>query len=126
MRNLLCADIEFYDVIYSKIPSRNPDIKMDFVSDGEQALLKLSQNKYDLFITTVIMPRMDGIETIDKVQANPKIYGTPKIAILTGLGGDKFMEYVSKRKVDFIDRYDRKLEEILFEVDQFLKLEKSM
>jgi CheY-like chemotaxis protein len=119
MKTLLCADFEFYDSIYSKIPERNPDVQMDYVIDGKQALQKLSEKKYDFLITTIVMPEIHGLDLIDAIQADKDKYGNPKIAVLTGLGGEIFMEHIKKRKVDYIDRYDILIEDIQIEIERF-------
>jgi CheY-like chemotaxis protein len=120
MKTLLCADFGFYDEIYSKIPEQNPNVVMDYVEDGETALEYLSKKRYDYLITTIVMPKKHGFDVIDEIREEPDKYSSPKITILTGLCGDTFLEEVKKRKVNFISRYERNIEDILFDISKFL------
>lgn len=121
MKTLLCADFEFYNEIYSKIPELNTGIDMDYVEDGEEALKKLSEKKYDFLISTIVMPKKHGFDVIDEIQTDNDKYGDPKICVLTGLTGDIFMEQIGKRDVEYIYRNNKTIEEIQSEITNFLK-----
>lgn len=121
MKTLLCADFEFHDEIYSKIPENNQEIEMDYVRDGEATLEALGMKKYDFLITTIVMPKLDGFNVIDRIYSDPDRYGKPKICVLTGLGGDLFMEQIKKRNVGYIYRNDKTIKEIQEEITRFLK-----
>jgi len=58
------------------------------VSDGTEALLALEKEKYSLVLLDIIMPKMDGIETLTQIKKNPEKYGTPKVVMLSNIGGD--------------------------------------
>jgi PAS domain S-box-containing protein len=56
----------------------------EIVGSGEDALTKLNKGNYDLVITDIGMPNMNGWELADKIREN---YGSKiKIAVLTGWG----------------------------------------
>ena len=56
----------------------------EIVGSGEDALTKLNNGNYDLVITDIGMPNMNGWELADKIREN---YGSKiKIAVLTGWG----------------------------------------
>lgn len=124
MKTILCADFEFYKEIYSLIPKNNPDVVMDYVEDGETALEYLSKKRYDYLITTIVMPKLDGLHVIDEIRGDSSKYGNPDICVLTGLGGDIFMEQIDKRDVYYIDRYDSDVNEIQEEITKFLNKQK--
>lgn len=44
-------------------------IKADFAVDGEDAVLKCKQNKYDLIFMDCVMPQMDGLESTQILRA---------------------------------------------------------
>jgi len=60
---------------------------LDLAANGEEALEKISQNKYQLIITDIRMPGVDGTEVLRKAkEVNPKTeviiitgYATPQI-----------------------------------------------
>lgn len=56
--------------------------------DGEEALIQLSQNKVDLVLLDIMMPKKDGVETLAELKKNPQTYGAPKVVMLTNIGGD--------------------------------------
>jgi len=48
-------------------------LNVDIASDGVEALKYFSLNKYDMIITDVCMPRMDGVELCKKIlKSNPE------------------------------------------------------
>jgi len=60
--------------------------------DGKEALERASQERFDLIITDVLMPRMDGFEFTARLKAD-KLYKDIPIIIVTTRGSD-----VDKRK----------------------------
>jgi len=58
------------------------------VGDGTEALQALAKEKYALVLLDIIMPKMDGIETLTQIKKNPEKYGTPKVVMLSNIGGD--------------------------------------
>lgn len=119
---LLCVDFEFQDEIYNRIWDRNKLVDVTVISRADMALKLMTQVTFDFILTTVVMAgKVDGLAFVDEIQNKPDIYGKPKIAIITGLGGDKFHEEVEKRGVYLIDRYEKELADIDYEIDIFLK-----
>jgi len=69
-------------------------------SSGEQALEMLKNNEYDLVVTDLGMPGMNGWELITRINQE---YGTKyKIAILTGWGAEIPQEKIKEYNVDDI------------------------
>lgn len=61
---------------------------VDGAGDGTEALEALSKDKYGLVLLDIIMPKMDGVETLDRIKKSPDKYGTPKVVMLSNIGGD--------------------------------------
>ena len=55
----------------------------DTAVDGADALTKLDQNKYQLIITDLNMPNLDGIGMIKKVREMPQHAGVPIVMLTT-------------------------------------------
>ncbi len=75
---------------------------VDESPDGLDCLVKVKQNKYDVIILDIKMPKMDGMEAIDRIQIlSPE---TPVIMI-SGHGNiDTAVEAVKKGAFDFISK----------------------
>jgi DNA-binding NtrC family response regulator len=76
--------------------------EIDESPDGLDCIVKIKQNKYDVIILDVKMPRMDGMEAIEKIMnMSPD---TPVIMI-SGHGNiDTAVEAVKKGAFDFIQK----------------------
>lgn len=75
---------------------------VDDASDGMDCLAKVKQNSYDVIIMDVKMPKLDGMEALEKIQSiNPDI----PIVIISGHGNiDTAVEAVKKGAFDFIQK----------------------
>ena len=63
-------------------------ITADIATDGDKALEALEKTDYDLVLLDIIMPEVDGVETLNQIKRHPNKYGTPKVVMLTNIGGD--------------------------------------
>ena len=73
--------------------------KADFINSGEQALKYLAKNKYDLVITDIGMPDMNGWQLADKIKEQYK--GT-KVAVISGWGAEISDEEKEKHGVSYV------------------------
>jgi DNA-binding NtrC family response regulator len=76
--------------------------KIDEASDGEEGLRKFKEKSYDLVLCDIKMPRIDGIEFLEKAkEINPE---TP-IIIISGHGNiETAVEAVRKGAYDYISK----------------------
>ena len=72
----------------------------DSVSNGFDALKQLNKNKYDIIITDIGMPKMNGWQLIEQIKK--QINYSPKIIILTGWGGEISKEKIKSYNIDGI------------------------
>ena len=77
------------DVLVSLLNSVDK-YEVSSASDGNDALAKLEAEtqKFDLVLLDIVMPKLDGIETLRLLKASPDKYGNPIVLMLTNLGGD--------------------------------------
>jgi len=61
-------------------------------SDGQQALEKAKQTSFDLVLSDVNMPVMDGIELVKNLRTLPEYKFTPILMLTTESAGDKKMQ----------------------------------
>lgn len=58
-------------------------------ADGEEAFGLAQQNKYDLVLSDVNMPKLDGIALTKKLRTLPNFKYTPILMLTTESGSDK-------------------------------------
>ncbi len=66
-----------------EMESASVQIAVDFAETGEQALQKVSENRYDFMFLDVMMPGIDGYETCQKIRTMDGMAKTP-IIMLSG------------------------------------------
>ena len=82
MKKILIVDDEFEMRQLLKIYLRKDNYQVDEAENGQEAYEKMKKNDYDLMILDVMMPIMDGWQTIEQVR---KISDIP-IIMLTAKG----------------------------------------
>ncbi|NMO19730.1 sigma-54-dependent Fis family transcriptional regulator [Pyxidicoccus fallax] len=85
-------------------------VSVDVAEDGEAALRMLAARPYELVITDLRMPRLDGLELVKRLQGMPR---TPRVIVVTAHGSERFA--VEAMKAGAYD-YFRKP----FDVDELL------
>ena len=83
---LLVEDEEILRDAFMMILSTEPYI-IHTANNGQEALEKVLQTEYDLILLDLMMPVMDGITFLEKIQ-NQEI-GNPKVVLLTNLSSGK-------------------------------------
>lgn len=62
-----------------------------FAADGEEGLAKIIEGGYDLILLDIMMPKIDGIDILKKLQMRgPKSYNGP-IVMLSALDQDRIV-----------------------------------
>ena len=82
MKKILIVDDEFEMRQLLKIYLRKDNYQVDEAENGQEAYEKIKKNDYDLMILDVMMPIMDGWQTIEQVRKNSDI----PIIMLTAKG----------------------------------------
>jgi len=117
---LLVEDSDFFRNQVKKF-IEDDGYTVDVAEDGQVGwnMLDADPNKYDLVVTDIAMPNMDGFELAQRIRKDKRFALTPIIA-LTSLAGD---EDVARGKAVGIDDYQVKLdkERLLQSVYEWLK-----
>lgn len=76
--------------------------EIDEAADGLECIVKIKQSSFDIIIMDVKMPRMDGMEAIEKIQ---NISPDTPVVMISGHGNiDTAVEAVKKGAFDFIQK----------------------
>ena len=63
--------------------SRVKNLRVTEADDGVDGLRKLAGNKYDIILTDINMPIMDGLKLVKRVRTDPMHKDTPIVVITT-------------------------------------------
>lgn len=80
MRILIIDDERDFTEIVSTLLDFH-DFQADTASSGQQALEMLAKTKYDLVVSDLMMPAMDGFQLIDKLREDSRYHDTPVIVL---------------------------------------------
>ena len=92
MKKILVVDdnLMMRRLIMNLFPEQN--MAFDEAADGNEGLEKIRQHNYDLVITDIVMPGMEGIEMI--IQAKKQF---PELKIIAMSGGKPYYLYLAKK-----------------------------
>ena len=110
----------------SKALSRIAGFQVKMAEDGEEALKKIEQDKLDLILTDLKMPKMDGLKLITEIaKAKPEIL----TILMTGHGTiDSALEAMKRGASDYLtkpinlDELVLRIQKVLEEKQRFLSL----
>ena len=93
---------------------------VDAVLDASEALSKLSVSHYDLIITDLTMPKIDGYEFIERLR-NDEMYADIPIIVMSSLAEKTAKSRLGKMNIDYYiskDNFDQ--EELATQVKKIL------
>jgi len=93
-KNILAVDDESSQLALSRELIKSIGMNCDTAQDGKEALEKLGKKKYDLVLTDIQMPSMDGFELLNAIQSKKKLKHIPVIAASgrTTLNSDDYLD----------------------------------
>ncbi len=91
---LIVEDDVFMARMYLKIFSHE-NYEVTVASNGEDGLMKARENKPDVILLDIMMPKMNGFQVLETIKSDPKLANTPVI-MLTNLAGDQDIEEARK------------------------------
>lgn len=97
---LVDDEIDFTDALAARMSARG--LEVDAVSGGADAIERVKETKYDVIVLDLMMPQMDGLETLKRLLSYDSDL---QIIMLTGHGSVKQgVEAVKNGAVDFIEK----------------------
>jgi len=88
--------------------------------DGEEALLKASAENPTLIMLDVMMPKMNGLQVLERLKSDPKTKGIP-VVMLTNLAGQQDAETaLSKGAVKYLIKSEHEPKEVTDIVKEIL------
>lgn len=69
--------------------------RIDVAGNGEEALAKIKQHKPDIVLLDMILPKMNGFEVLEIMQADNALKKIP-VLVLSNLGQDQDIEQAKK------------------------------
>lgn len=92
---LVVEDEEYIRDLYVQILQKEGYL-VDSASDGEEAYVKISKKEYDLILLDIILPKIDGLQVLEKLKKESKKISAP-VVLLTNLS----QEVVVAKAVDY-------------------------
>lgn len=89
-------------------------------NDGEEGLTKAKTEKPDVILLDIMMPKMNGLEVLKKLKADPETKKIPVI-MLTNLSDDQDVKAALKLgAVKYITKVDNTPKEVVRQVEQVI------
>ena len=94
--------------------------EVDVAHNGKDGLEKLKKNRPSLILLDIMMPKMNGIDVLREMKADPRHKGIP-VVMLTNLSGSKDIEEaLSLGAVKYIVKSKYKPKEVVAQIKEIL------
>ena len=94
--------------------------EVDMAGDGEEGFEKARTGKPTIILLDVMMPKMNGLQTLDKLKLDPETKGIP-VVMLTNLAGQQDAETaLTKGAVKYIIKSEHEPKEVANMVKEIL------
>lgn len=80
-RKILAVDDERHIVRLIQVNLERAGYKVVTACDGREALKKIEEEQPDLVVLDVMMPYMNGLETLKQIRSNPRMRNIPVIML---------------------------------------------
>ena len=75
--------------------------EVDEALSGEECLELVSKNDYDIILMDIMMPEMDGVETLKRLKENPE-FKTPVLAVTADAEAGAEEKYMNEGFTEYI------------------------
>lgn len=94
---------------------------VEIAKDGEEGLSKIKSFRPDLVLMDIMLPKLNGLEAIEKAKADPEIKGIP-ILVLSNLSSSADTgAAVRKGAVGFLIKSDYTPSQVIEKIKDYIK-----
>ena len=83
---------------------KEDNYNFSFAKNGEEALILLQDNEFDLVLLDIMMPKLDGFGVIKRMNMDPKLSNIPVIFLTAKVDSDTVTEGLKLGAVDYITK----------------------
>ncbi len=116
---LLIEDDPFLGKLYTDLLTGHQFL-VTAVTDGEQALEKIKQGGWDLILLDVILPKMNGVEIIEKIKNDSPDKLSQKIIFMTNLENNTLMDQIKITGFPYLSKSSLNPDEFLKKIHDYL------
>jgi len=118
-RILIIEDDEFLRTLYSNL-LKDEGFDIDTAEDGQIAYEKMQKPGWDLILLDIILPKMDGIEIVEKLKIEYPEVLKNKIIFLTNMDKNEMIQKVMHLGFTYLIKSDLNPEEFIIKIGGFL------
>jgi two-component system response regulator VanR len=96
---LIIEDDKFLIDLYAELLTDGGH-QVDKATDGDQGYQKMKKGGYDLVLLDVMLPKLDGLEILKKLEAEKSETKNKKVVLLTNLSSESVLKKIDKLKVN--------------------------
>jgi CheY-like chemotaxis protein len=109
---LIVEDDPLMSRMYQKI-FKFEGYEVDFASDGEEGIEKIRSGKPTLVLLDIMMPKMNGLQVLEKIKLDPETKSIP-VVMLTNLAGTQDAETaLAKGAVKYIIKSENEPKQVV-------------
>ncbi len=115
---LLVEDDEFLRTLYTDL--LKDSYTLDVAKDGEEAYQKIQNKDLDLVLLDIILPKMSGVEVVEKLKTEHPEVLKKNIVFLTNLDRNEMVQKVTKLGYSYLIKSDLNPDEFLGKVKELV------
>lgn len=120
IRILIVEDDQFLRDFYQELLS-SEGYTVDVAADGEEGLMKMSQGGWNLVLLDIMLPKKDGLQILQDLQARGPLKPNGPIVALTNLGNDTVINQAFSFGANgYLIKSAMNPDGVLTEIDNFL------